>query len=137
MAIVRWDPFSRWPGFPEDWERSLFQPFEQEKGLDVYEEDDSIVVKANLPGIPEDNIDVTVDDGVLCIRGEYEEKDEDSKKRKYYRREAKRSYYYSTALPSAGNLDKIEADVKNGVVTVRIPKAESAKPKRIKIKKAK
>ena len=102
--------------------------------MNVYETDDEIVVEAPVPGIPKDKIEITAEGGVVRIKGEVEEKEEDEKGKKYYCREARRSFYYSTSVPSRGQWDKAEAEIENGVIKVRIPKAEEEKPKKIEIK---
>ena len=132
VAIVKWEPFFRpWPQLFEDWG---WPEVEFERGLDVYETEDEVVVEAHLPGIPKDKIEITAEGGIVRIKGEVEEKEEEEKKKKYYRKEAKRSFYYSTSVPSRGQWDKAEAEMENGIVRVRIPKAEEEKPKKIEIK---
>jgi len=103
--------------------------------LDLYEEEDKYVVKADLPGAAEKDIDVTFDNGVLTIKGEKESKKED-KKKNYYR--AERIYgSFSRSLSIPGNVDanKITAEFDNGVLTLDLPKMEEDKKKKIEIKK--
>lgn len=140
MAIVRWEPFrlfprfSSWP-FEEEGELLEWPDLTATTGLDVYETDDEVVVKAPMPGVPEKNIDVTFEDGVLRVRGRVEEKEEEKKRRKVvYRRQRIANYDYSTSLPRAINPDKIEAELEEGVLTVKAPIAPSAKPKKIAVK---
>jgi len=133
MAIVRWEPLFRpWPRLLDELE---WPELEVQRGLNVYETEDDIIVEAQVPGIPEDKIEVTAEGGVVRIKGEVEEKEEDEKGKKYYRKEARRSFYYSTAVPSRGQWDKAKAEVENGMVRVIIPKAEEEKPKKIEIRK--
>lgn len=131
MAIVKWDPFDlrsfwRWP--------SVWEEEETEFGgrqLDVYETDDELVVKAGVAGVKPDNVDVTFEDGILQIQGQEEEKKEG---KKYYKKSS-RSYRYRVAVP--GNVDmkkEPEAEVKNGVITIKFKKAEESKPKKIEVK---
>lgn len=150
MAIERWRP--RW-GISqlrpfrdlEEWERRfedlLGRPLWRlpidEKGwmpaVDVFEKDDRFVVKAELPGMKEDDIDVSVVGDTLSIKGEKktetEVKDED-----YYRCE--RSYgtfYRSIPLPSNIDANKIEASFDDGVLEVTLPKSAKVKPKKITV----
>ena len=137
MAIVKWSAPSGWPtlrGWPqllEDWE---WPETETGSGLNVYETDNEVVVEAPVPGIPKDKIEITAEGGIVRIKGEVEEKEENEKGKKYYRKEARRSFYYSTSVPSRGQWDKAEAEMEDGVIRVRVPKAEEEKPKRIEIK---
>lgn len=137
MAIVRFDPF-----FPRSWVRTFWPEDEEEwpeitltEGLDVYEQDDKIFVKAAVPGVPADKVDVTYEDGVLHIKAKVEENQEEKKKRKVvYRMERVASFDYTTTLPRPVDEKSIEAHVENGVVTVTAKIAEAAKPKRIPVK---
>lgn len=138
MAIVRFDPF-----FGRSWLRPFFSFEEEEEmpeltmteGLDVYEEDDKVVVKAAVPGVPADKVEVTFEDGVLRIRAKVEEKEEEKKKKKVvYRMDRVASFDYTTTLPRAVDEKTLEAKVEDGVVVVMAKIAEAAKPKRIPVK---
>ncbi|MEA2020304.1 MAG: Hsp20/alpha crystallin family protein [Patescibacteria group bacterium] len=132
MAIVRRRPTLSWPWFFEDWE--LPETIEQQN-MDIYETEDAVVVEAPVPGIEKENIDITIEEGVIRIKAEKEEKTEEEEEGKeYHARRSKRSYYYQAALPSRGEWDNAEAEVKDGMVTVRVPKAEEVKPKKIEVK---
>jgi len=150
MAIDRWRP--RWRIIPwrpfrelEEWERSFDDLFGrplgrlpvEEKGwmpaLDVFEKTDKFVVKAELPGMKEDDIDVSVVGDTLSIRGEKktetEIKDED-----YYRCERSYgSFYRSIPIPSNVDANKIEASFEDGVLEVALPKSAKVKPKKIAV----
>ncbi len=105
--------------------------------VDVYEDKDNIIVEAQLAGINPDDIDVSVENDVLCIKGESEKKTEVDEKN-YYRKEIRRgSFYRSIPLPAHVNADKASAEAVDGVLKITIPKAAEAKPKTIKIKKNK
>ena len=138
MAIVRWDPWamlprfwSRWPTLwdEEEWVTELTE------GLTVYETDDEVVIKANVAGVPADKVDVSIEGGVVTIKAEHEESEEEKKKRKIVYKEARKAkYLYTTSLPCPVKADKAEAEVKDGILTITIPKEETAKPKKIKVK---
>jgi len=137
MAIVRFDPFTRTflkPFFA--WEDDEDLPeLTMTEGLDVYEEDDKVVVKAAVPGIPADKVDVTFEDGVLRIRAKIEESKEEKEKRKtIYRMDRVTSFDYTTTLPRPVDEKTLEAKVENGVVVVSAKIAEAAKPKKIPVK---
>lgn len=135
MAIVRWDPWSlaprwgfRFPSFwddQEDW-------FDASEGISMYEENDQVVVEAAVPGVAADKVDVNVENGVITIKAEYKTKDEEKKGKKVvYRGSHQAKYFYQANLPASVKADKAKAEVENGMITVTIPKAEEAKPKKI------
>ncbi len=142
MSIIQFDPFKNdfysllkrmFPPFfddDQDWpELTMTQ------GLNVHEEDDKVVVKAAVPGIPDDKLNITYEDGVLHISGQVEEtKEEKEKKKVVYRKQMISSVNYTTYLPRAIDANKIEAVVKNGIVTISAPIAPEAKPKKIMVK---
>lgn len=137
MAIIRFDPFTRSflkPFF--SWEDEEDMPeLTMTEGLDVYEEDDNIVVKAAVPGVPADKVEVTFEDGVLRIKGKVEEKKEEKEKRRVvYRMDRVVSFDYTTTLPRAVDEKTLEAKVENGVVVITAKIAEAAKPKKIPVK---
>ena len=110
--------------------------FERPLPLDVVEEDDNVVVSASLPGVSPEDIEVTVDDGVLTIKTEAseerEDKDDDGK---YLLRERRSgSYHRSVRLPDTVDADNAESSYEHGVLTVKFAKREEKKAKRIEIK---
>ena len=106
----------------------------REPSIDLYEENDQIVVKAELPGMTKDDIQVTVADNVLTIRGE-KKKEEEDRGRDYYRAERVYGAFVRTLpLPAEINPAKIQALFKNGVLEIRLPKSEEAKKKAIDVK---
>lgn len=142
MSLIRFDPF-RNDIF--SLQRQMMQPFFEDiedwpeltmtQGLNVYEEDDKVIVKAAVPGIPENKLDITYEDGILHISGRVEETEEEKKKKKVvYRKQMISSVDYTTYLPRAIDPGKIDAEVKDGIVTVKAPVAETAKPKKIMVK---
>jgi HSP20 family protein len=120
--------------FFEEAEREWLVPQSQASDLNVYEDAKEVVVEAALPGLSHEEVEVTFQKGVLSIRGNKIEKEED-KARKYYRK-ASRTYAYQVAIP--GNIDETQepiAEFKNGVMQIRFPKQKKTEPKRIQIKK--
>jgi HSP20 family protein len=102
--------------------------------LDLYEEKDQIVVKAELPGMTKDDIQVSISDNILMIRGE-KKKEEEDKGKDYYHSERVYGYFSrSVALPAEVNPEKIQALFKNGVLEIRLPKSEEAKKKTVNVK---
>jgi HSP20 family protein len=101
--------------------------------VDVAETDDEVVVTAELPGVKQDEVDITIADDVLTLKGEKSEEKE-IKKENYHRVERSYgSFQRSISLPTGVQADKAKATYKDGVLHINIPKAEEAKPKQIKI----
>ena len=102
--------------------------------LDVAEKGEVFTVKASLPGISPDDLNVTLEDNVLTIQGETKE-DETIEENSYHIRERRYgSFRRSVRFPVPVEGDKVEANFENGVLTLSIPKAEAMKPKRITVK---
>ena len=102
--------------------------------LDVYEDKDNLIVKAELPGMKREEIDISFHDGTLTISGErkYEQKNQDAET---YRAERFFGKFHRTlALPKPVQSDKATATYKDGILTVTLPKTEEAKPKQIQVK---
>ncbi|MFC1991387.1 Hsp20/alpha crystallin family protein [Chloroflexota bacterium] len=101
--------------------------------LDVYREKDDLVVKAELPGVDKEDLDISLEDDVLTIKAEkkQEEVTEDST---YYNSERRFGQYSRTiALPFSVDAGNISATLKNGLLEMRFPKAEETKTKRIEV----
>ncbi|MFC1982255.1 Hsp20/alpha crystallin family protein [Chloroflexota bacterium] len=141
--LTAWSPFYRPLGLLEEIDElardfwASWQPGLLGTSLvphtDMYEEKDQLVVKTELPGINEKNLEVTLEGDVLTIKAEKkEEVTEDATHHtgeRYYGK-----YVRSMSLPTHANGDKISATLNNGVLELRIPKAEAVKAKRIEIK---
>lgn len=101
--------------------------------LDLYEDKDNLVVKAELPGMKREEIEITVHDGTLSLSGErkYAEKNQDAEP---YRSERFFGKFHRTlALPKPVQTDKAKATYEDGILTVLLPKTEEAKPKQIQV----
>jgi HSP20 family protein len=101
--------------------------------VDLYEDKDNVIVKAELPGLKREDIEVSLHDGALSVSGERktEEKVENAEVRRTERFVAR--FQRTITLPSAVKADKVNAQYKDGVLTVTLPKAEEAKPRQIQI----
>ena len=142
--IVRRDPFDL-GGFRQVMDRLFDEPFARVSSLtsgwdegtllvDVSETDGQLVVRASLPGFKKEDIDVQVNDGVLSIKAEHSEETE-SKTEKYYRRERRYgSVSRRIALPGIVHDAPVDAQLKDGVLTLSIAVPEKARPKQIEIK---
>ena len=137
-GMVRYDPFDS----PRDFVERFFNRAvsteangydEGALGVDISETDQELIVRASLPGFSEDEIDVQLHQGVLSIKAEHtvSEAHEDER---YHRREQRWSTLSRRlALPGVLHDADVNADLKNGVLTLRIPVPAAAKPKQIKI----
>ena len=102
--------------------------------LDVIEKDDAYVVKASVPGINPDELEITFTDNILTIKGEVKSDDEVKEDSHYHMRERRYgSFSRSISLGSRIEGDKIDAHYENGVLILTLPKSEEVKPKRIQI----
>lgn len=136
MSIVRFDPFALQRQFFQPiWDQEEWPELTMTDGINVYEEAGNVIVEASVPGIPEEKLDITYEDGVLRIHGKSEETEEEKKKnRVIHKMQRISSFEYSTYLPRPIDEKQIEATVKNGVLTIKAPVAEAAKPKKIAVK---
>ena len=101
--------------------------------VDVYENEKMIVVKTELPGMAEGDIDVDIMGDTLTIKGE-KKKEEEQKDRHYHRLErVYGSFHRSVTLPGEVVPEKVKASFKNGVLEIEVPKKKAAKPKQIKV----
>jgi len=136
MAITRWTPYN-WgmPRIFEDEDFDLDSFLQTGTGaIDVYEENDNVIVKMKAPGFEKEDFSVTVVGDNLTIKAEAKEEKED-KGKKYYKKEIRtQSIARSVTLPSSVVSDKASAEYKNGVLSLSLPKSEQAKPKSISIK---
>lgn len=145
LDLVKWNPgrslFHRHPAF------SLFDDFfaptrrdersasiwSWNPAVDVIDNDDHIEIKAELPGVEKENLDVDIKDRVLTLKGERRD-DREVKEERYYRRE--RSYgrfERSFTLPAGVDPEKIEANYRDGVLHITAPKSEQSKPRQISV----
>lgn len=108
-------------------------PWRWDPVVDIYDNDDTIVIKAELPGIDKKDIAVDVKENVLTVKGE-RSTDNEVKEEKYYRRERTfGKFERAFTLPGDVDPEKIEADYTDGVLEIKIPKPETKKPKKITV----
>jgi len=103
--------------------------------VDIEENDDSYLIRADVPGVDKKDIDVHLENGVLSITGEKHVEKETGKGTKYHRTERySGSFARRFTLPNTIKADKVDATYRDGVLSLKIPKAEESKPKAIEIK---
>ena len=145
MAIVRWEPFrdllTTQDRFNRLFNKTFSQAFEEEDGklgtwspaVDIFETEQSIVLKAELPGVDPKDVDVKVENNTLFLKGQRKFENE-VKEENYHRIERSYGSFTRTfALPSTVSAENVSADYKGGILTLTMPKREEAKPKTIKI----
>jgi len=143
MELVRFEPFARMDNyrswfndlFDENLGRSLARPSVNHwyPAVDVLESKDAYLIRAELPGMQRDEIKVEVKDGNLVLSGETKtEKPADGVEYRHVERVAAK-FHRSFSLPETAKSDGVEATYKDGILEIRVPKAEEAKPRQIAI----
>jgi HSP20 family protein len=148
MTIVRWDPFRDLMNLQDEvnrlFRRSFFREVEPgtraessatwAPALDMYESDSALTVEAELPGLEAKDIEISLEDDILHIKGERKFTDE-VKEENYHRIERAYGYFErNVPLPRKVDKDKVAATVTDGVLKIEMPKAEETKPRQIPIK---
>ena len=144
MAIVRWEPARELASMEVDRLNRMFSEFYDQtfsRGwvppVDIYETDaHEVVLKAELPDMTREDIDITVDKGTLTLKGE--KKLSNEVKEDDYHRIGRHygTFSRSFSLPPTVDSSKVSADYKNGVLTARLPVREEAKPRQVKVEVA-
>jgi HSP20 family protein len=102
--------------------------------LDVYEDKDNLFVKAELAGLKKEDIDVSLEDGVLTLSGERKSDEKLAEAQTYRSERFVGRFQRSITLPSEVKADQVAAHYADGILTITLPKAEAAKPKHIEVK---
>jgi len=147
MAIVRFEPFRDLTSLQERMNRLFSESYRSQQtgdddwalggtwapAVDIYEQDNNIVLKAELPGVDPKDVDIQLENNTLTLRGE-RKLDKEVKKENYHRVErAYGTFTRSFTLPAVVDQNNIKAEFKDGVLRVTLPKREEAKPKQIQI----
>ena len=142
-SITRWDTYHGLSGLQEQVNRLFETSFKGRSdnsalttwapAVDIYETENELVVKADLPDINEKDLDVRIENNTLTVRGErkFEKKVEEENYLRVERTYG--SFSRSFSLPNTVNSEAIKAEYKNGVLTVELPKRAESKPKQIKV----
>ena len=140
-AVVRFDPFRDITTLRDEMNR-LFSRTVGEgvssgsawtPAVDIFDQDDAIVLRAELPGLTPEDIDIEIDDSVLTLKGERRFQDAVEEGRFYRLERAYGHFQRSVSLPQGVRADEISASFENGVLTVRVPKADEVKPRKIAV----
>jgi len=145
MTMMRWEPFKEMMSLRNAMDRLFDESYIRHPGrwpdeyvgnlaMDMYQTDNEVVVKAMLPGVNPEEVDISITNDVLTIKGEHKEEQE-TKGENYLHREIQYGMFNrSMPIPVDVQSDKAEATFENGLLTLTLPKAEKVKPKQIKIK---
>ena len=144
MAIVRYNPFHDLRTIQEQMNRLIDLAWNRESGediregawqppVDIYEDENSVIIKAELPDVDQKDIEVKIEDNTLVLRGERKQ-DESIKKENYHRIERfYGAFQRSFALPLSIDREKVKASCEKGILTIILPKREETKPKQINV----
>jgi len=145
MTLVRWNPWGELFNLPSQMD-DLFEALSPAQGgdkgdvrgyvqlpVDISQTDEAFSIEASVPGYKPDEVEVTFDDGVLTIKGQHKVESE-KKEGEWVRRERRMSSVYrQVGLPAEVRADEISASFDNGVLTINVPRAQRAQPKRIPV----
>ncbi len=141
--LIRWEPMREMVTLREAMDRlfddAFTHPFAARTGwsapaIDMYQTDEEVIVKAALPGLKADDVQISVTGEALTVRGEFKEKSETNDKAYHIREQRRGSFERSLTLPTAVIADKAKAGFEDGILTITLPKAEEVRPKVITVK---
>jgi len=155
MALERWRPLREIEGMRREMDRiwdeifpAATEPFagaawsraatesrsrERSPAIDIVEKDDEIIVRAEMPGVPREEIDVSVSDGLLSVRGRIKASSEAADGDCYYSERNYTSYARSIKMPLKAAPEKITASLADGILSIRLPKTDEARERKIEI----
>ena len=141
--LTRWEPVRDMMTLREAMDRlfddAFTRPLSQSgvsviPAVDLYQTEDDVVVKANLPGLKADDVQITVTADLLTLHGEFKQENEQKGSTYHILERRSGTFERSVMLPTDVQGDKAKADFENGVLTITLPKAETVKPKVITVK---
>ena len=141
--LTRWEPVREMMTLREAMDRLFDDAFTRPLSLngvsampaiDMYQTDDEVVVKATLPGLKAEDVDITVTGETLTLRGEFKQENEQKETSYHIHEQRSGSFERSLRLPTDVKADKAKADFENGILKITLPIAEEVKPKSIMIK---
>lgn len=141
--LIRWEPAREMMTLREAMDRLFDDAFTRPLSLrdgwsvpaiDMYQTDDEIVVKAALPGVKADEVQINITGEVLTLKGEIKQEEDKKEKAWHIHEQRYGSFERSIALPTDVVADKAKAEFENGILTVTLPKADEVKPRTITVK---
>jgi len=141
--ITKWEPFNELISMRRDMDRMFDDFFSRPMAMqsawnmpviDMYQTDDNVIIKATIPGISPDDLDIQITGDTLTLRGEIKHEEEAENAKYHIREHHYQSFSRSLTLPVQVVADQANAEIKNGILTLTLPKAEEVKPKVISVK---
>ena len=141
--LIRWEPAREMMSLRDAMDRLFDDAFTRPlslrdgwsvPGIDMFQTDDEIVVKAALPGIKSDEVQINITGEVLTLKGEVKHEEEKKEKAWHIREQRYGSFERSVVLPTEVVADKAKAEFENGILTITLPKADEVKPRTITVK---
>lgn len=140
-AVVRFDPFRDITSLRDEMNRLFSRTIGEgaatgstwTPAVDIFDTADAIVLRAELPGLTPEDIDIEIDDNVLTLKGERRFQEQVDEGRYYRLERAYGHFQRSVTLPQGVKADEISASFDNGVLSVRVPKADEVKPRKITV----
>lgn len=141
--LIRWEPAREMMSLRDAMDRLFDDAFTRPLSLkeawsvpaiDMYQTDDEIIVKAALPGITSDEVQINITGEVLTLKGEVKQEEEKKEKAWHIREQRYGSFERSVVLPTDVMADKAKAEFENGILTITLPKADEVKPRTITVK---
>jgi len=144
--LTRWEPFRDLASLREAMDRLFEESVVRPGGaalaprvtgtlaVDVYERDEDVVVKASVPGVDPEDLHISITGDTLTIKGETRAEEEVEEENYFYRERRHGVFSRSMTIPTSVKADEADAEFEDGVLTLRLPKAEEVKPKTIKVK---
>jgi len=146
VKLMRWNPYREMVSLQDALDRLIeqgltpsFRDWSERVGtgravsVDVYESNGSLVVNAELPGLKPEDVGISLTDNQLTIKGEFQTEDEGERGNVYYQERQYGRFERSFALPTGIDTEAVDAEFKDGVLKVTLPKSEETKPKKIPI----
>jgi HSP20 family protein len=128
MAIIKWEPFDEVDSFFEDFPIQSINKIGLDLAVDLYEENENIIAKMNLPGVNPDKINISVENNMLHVSGAHEEEKEEKKKHYYHKEIKKGSFERVVSLPQVIKNEGVSAEYKHGVLKIILPKTKKEEP---------
>jgi HSP20 family protein len=141
--LIRWEPARDMMTLREAMDRLFDDAFTRPlningswsaPAIDMYQTDNELVVKASLPGLKADDVQITITHDVLTLKGEFKHEEEGTDKAWHIREHRWGAFERSLALPTEIKADKTRAEFENGVLVITLPKADEVKPKTVTVK---
>ncbi len=140
--LIRWEPVREMMTLREAMDRLFDDAFTRPisinnwgmPAIDLYQTEGDVILKASLPGLKADDVQISITGDVLTIKGEFRQNDEAKDSTYHLKEQRSGSFERSLSLPTLVQTDKTKAEFENGILTITMPKAEQVRPKTISVK---